>query len=64
LLKIMAGAYAVPVNTGSTLLMKLSHTPSEIFNRKVFALLDEVMTLESEYELKDSRLFTKAGCEL
>ena len=58
LLKIMAGAYAVPVNTGSTLLMKLTHTSSEIFNRKIFALLDQVMTLEAEYELKDPRLFT------
>ncbi|KAI2499351.1 hypothetical protein MHU86_15133 [Fragilaria crotonensis] len=55
----MAGAYAVPVNTGSTLLMKLTHTSSEIFNRKIFALLDEVMTLESEYELTDPRLFVK-----
>ena len=59
LLKIMAGAYAVPVNTGSTLLMKLTSTSSEIFNRKIFALLDHVMTLESEYELQDPRLFAK-----
>ena len=57
LLKIMAGAYAVPMNTGSTLLMKLTHTSSKIFNRKIFALLDQVMTLEAEYELKDPRLF-------
>jgi hypothetical protein len=59
LLKIMAGVYAVPVNIGSTLLMKLTHTSSEIFNCKIFALLDEVMTLESEYQLKDPRLFAK-----
>jgi hypothetical protein len=59
LLKIMAGAYDVPVNIGSTLLMKLTHTSSEIFNCKIFALLDEVMTLESEYQLKDPRLFAK-----
>ena len=58
LLKIMTGAYALPVNTGSSLLMKLTNTSSEIFNRKIFALLDTVMTLESEYELKDPRLFT------
>jgi hypothetical protein len=59
LLKIMAGGYAIPVNTGSTLLMKLTNTSSEIFNRKIFALLDHVMTLESEYELQDPRSFAK-----
>ena len=35
------------------------HTSSEICNHKIFALLDEVMTLESEYELKDPHLFAK-----
>ena len=59
LLKIMAGAYAIPVNTGSIMLMKLTTTSSEIFNRKIFALLDQAMTLESEYELQDPRLFAK-----
>ena len=59
LLKIMAGTNAVPVNTGLTLLIKLTHTSSETFNRKVFVLLDDVMTLESEYELTDPCLFAK-----
>ena len=59
LLKIMAGAYAVPVNIGSTLLRKLTHTSSEIFTCNIFALLDEVMTLESEYDLKDPCLLAK-----
>ena len=49
LLKIMSGLYAVQLNTGSTLLMnKLMDTSSsKIFNRKIFALLDRVMTLPS-----------------
>ena len=59
LLKIMQGAYALPVNTGSTLISKLTNTTSEFFNRKMYALLDVVMTLEIEYELKDPRLFIK-----
>ena len=57
LLKIMQGAYALPVNTGSTLINKLTGTTTEFFNRKMYALLDVVMTLEMEYELKDPRLF-------
>jgi hypothetical protein len=55
----MTRAYAVPGIIGLTLWMKLMHTSSEICNHKIFALLDEVMTLESEYELKDPHLFAK-----
>ena len=38
LLKIMQGAYALPVNTGSTLINKLMSTTCEFFNRKMYAL--------------------------
>ena len=57
LIKIMQGAYAVPVNTGSSLINKVTSTSSEFFNRKMWSLLDLVMTLEMEYELTDPRLF-------
>jgi hypothetical protein len=59
LIKIMQGAYALPVNTGSNLINKLTTTSSEFFNRKMWALLDTVMTLEMEYELTDPRLFVE-----
>jgi hypothetical protein len=57
LIKIMEEAYALPVNTGSGLINKLTTTSSEFFNRKMWALLDSVMTSEMEYELTDPRLF-------
>jgi hypothetical protein len=59
LLKIMQGAYALPVNTGFTLINKLTSTTSQLFNRKMYALLDVVMALEMEYKLKDPRLFVR-----
>ena len=57
LIKIMQGAYALPVNSGSNLITKVMNTSSEFFNRKMYALLDSVLTLEMEYELTDPRLF-------
>ena len=44
----MQGAYALPVDTGSNLIMKLTATSSKFFNRKMWALLDTVSTKEME----------------
>jgi hypothetical protein len=59
LIKIMQGGYALPVNTGSQLLVKVSKTSSEEFNRKIFALLDLVKTLEYKYQVLDPLRLTK-----
>ena len=42
LIKITFGDYALPVNTGSRLLNKMTKTSSEFFNQKIFTLLDAV----------------------
>ena len=55
LLKIMKGGYAVPVHTGSRLLMKVTKTSSEEFNRKVFALLDPVKEMECKCKVLDPK---------
>ena len=54
-LKIMNGGYAMPIHTGSGILKKLTKTSSEFFNRKIFALLDLVKTMEHEYKLVDPK---------
>ena len=55
LIKIMAGGYALPVHTGSCLLMKVTKTSSEEFNRKIFTLLDSVKTMEYKYKVADQK---------
>jgi hypothetical protein len=55
LLKIMQGGYALPVHTGSRLLMKMTKTSSEELNRKVFALLDPVKETEYKYKVLDPK---------
>ena len=40
LIRIMLGDYALPVNTGSRLLNKVTKTSSKYFNCKIFTLLD------------------------
>jgi hypothetical protein len=55
LLKIMNGGYAMPIHTGSGILKRLTKTSSEFFNRKIFALLDLVKTMEHEYKLVDPK---------
>lgn len=55
LLRIMQGGYALPVHTGSRLLMKVTKTSSEEFNRKVFALLDPVKETEYKYKVLDPK---------
>jgi hypothetical protein len=59
LIKIMAGGYALPVNTGSRLLIKVSKTSCEEFNRKIFTLLDDVKTMEYRYKVLDPLQLTK-----
>ena len=59
LIKIMQGDYALPVNTGSKLIQKVTKTLCEYFNRKMYILLDEVKTLEHEYKLSDPKTLTK-----
>ena len=59
LIKIIQAAYSMPLNLGSSLINKVTNTSSEFFNRKMWALLDTVMTAELEYELSDSKLFVK-----
>ena len=59
LIKIMQGDYALPVNTGSKLIQKVTKTSCEYFNRKMYTLLDEVKTLEHEYKLSDPKTLTK-----
>ena len=46
LIKIMHSAYNIPLHTGSRLLVKVSKRSSEEFNRKIFALMDTVKTME------------------
>ena len=55
----MQGDYALPVNTGSKLIQKVTKTSCEYFNRKMYTLLDEVKTLEHEYKLSDPKTLTK-----
>ena len=55
LIRIMKGGYALPVNTGSRLLQKVSRTSCEEFNRKVFNLLDKVKQMEHKYKVLDPR---------
>ena len=59
LIKIMQGNYALPVNTGSNLIQKVTKTSSEYFNHKMYAILDKVKTLEHEYKLADPKTLTK-----
>ena len=59
LIKIMQSAYSMPVNTGSQMIHKVTKTSSELFNRKMWTLLDSAMLLEMEYEMSDHKLFVK-----
>jgi hypothetical protein len=58
LIKIMQGDYALPLNTGSKLLGKLTKSSSEYFKRKSFAMLDEVTHMEQQYKLLDPKSIT------
>ena len=54
----MQGNYALPLNTGSKLFGKLTKTSSEYFNRKMFAVLDEVKQMEQRYKRLDPKSMT------
>jgi len=58
LIKIMKGDYALPVNTGSKLLAKVTKTSSEFFNRKMFGMMDHVYTMEQKYKCADPKGIT------
>jgi hypothetical protein len=55
----MQGGYALPGDTGLRLLIKLSKTSCEEFNRKIFSLLDLVKTLEYKYQVLDPLRLSK-----
>ena len=48
LIRIMMAGYALPYNTGSDLLMKVTKTESDYFNRTMFNLLDKVRDMEDK----------------
>ena len=58
LIHILAGSYALPFTLGSSLIKKVTSTPSEFFNRKMFSLLDDTHTLETKYKLLDPAAIT------
>ena len=51
LIEIMSNDFALPIDQGSKLLMKVTKTSSDMFNRAVFAKLDEVRKFEQQYRL-------------
>ena len=53
LIKKMGGGYVIPIHTGSRLLIKVSKTSSEEFNRKIFSILDSVKDMEYKYKMMD-----------
>ena len=59
LIKVMQGGYALPVNTWSWRLQKLTRTACKEFNHKVFNLLDYVKTMEHKYKVLDPRTILK-----
>ena len=58
-IKIMNGAYSLPLRTGSKLFKKVSKTSSEYFNRTIFTHLDLAHRMEDKYALKDPGLLKK-----
>ena len=56
LIKIMDGAYAMPVNIGSTLIRKVSTSSCQYFNRTIFGHLDKARQMESMYKIKNPML--------
>jgi hypothetical protein len=51
LIEIMSNDFALPIDQGSKLLMKVTKTSSDMFNRAAFAKLDEVRKFEQQYRL-------------
>lgn len=55
-IKVMKGAYALPPKLGTTLLLKVSKTSSEIFNRNILNYYADMDEMETKFYLKDPRL--------
>ena len=55
----MQGAYALPGKTGFRLLIKVSKTTCDEFNRKIFAMIDIVKSLQYKYKVLDPMKLTK-----
>jgi hypothetical protein len=51
--KIMKTGYALPIRTASKLLNKITSTSSKRMNCKLFALYDDIKTMEDRYKLSD-----------
>jgi hypothetical protein len=56
--KVMQSGYALPIRMGSKLLMKCTKTECEFFNRKAYAYLDLVKTMEDGFKLSDPKSMT------
>ena len=56
LIKIMDGAYMMPVNFGYTLIRKESNSSCQYFNRTMFEHLDKARQMESMYKIKNPML--------
>jgi hypothetical protein len=57
--KVMQIGYALPIRTGSKLLMKCTKTEYEFFNRKAYDYMDLVKTMEDGFKLSDPKSMTK-----
>ena len=55
-IKVMKGGFSLPIDLGSTLLMKVSNTGTEIFNRQVMDHYTIADALERRYEMRDPKL--------
>ena len=55
-IKVMKGGFSLPTDLASTLLMKVSNTGTEMFNRQVMDQYSVTDALERRYEMKDPKL--------
>ena len=55
-IKVMKGGFSLPADLASTLIMKVSKTGTEIFNRQVMDEYSITDTFERCYEMKDPKL--------
>jgi hypothetical protein len=56
--KVMQSGYALPIRTGSKLVMKCTKTGFKFFNRKAYDNLDLVRTMEDGFKLSDPKSMT------
>ena len=55
-INVMKGAFSLPTDLGSTLLMKVSNTGTEIFNRQMMDHYTITDAIERRYKMKDPKL--------